>query len=200
VAAPGPSSSSSSSWYWPFRSSVSNNTGVSEAALLQDGDAGGPSSPAAAAADTDQGQHPSTTSFTSSSSSSSSRRTGTAQQPAGKLGQGLSKEEALLESARASIWRDAAPVTAASARAAAEDLKAAVNAMLTAWLGAAGSLSLPSDLLPGMFTPAVVEAYPMAARLVDFTVAQQRTTQVLEVRVDVRLGGGGGLAWGWWGG
>lgn len=91
----------------------------------------------------------------------------------------------MLESARASIWRDAAPVTAASARAAADDLKAAANAMLTAWLGAAGSLSLPSDLLPGMFTPAVVEAYPMAARLVDFTVAQQRTCQVLEVREGV---------------
>lgn len=55
--------------------------------------------------------------------------------------------------------------------------------MLAAWLGAAGSLSLPSDLVPGMFTPAVEEAYPMAARLVDFSVAQQRTTQVLEVGV-----------------
>jgi hypothetical protein len=54
--------------------------------------------------------------------------------------------------------------------------------MLTAWLGAAGSLALPSDMLPGMFVPAVVEAYPAAARAVDFSVAQQRTCQVLEVR------------------
>jgi hypothetical protein len=90
-------------------------------------------------------------------------------------------QEVLIESAPAAIWRDAAPVTAASAKAAAEDLKAAANAMLMAWLGAAGSLALPSDLMPGMFAPAVEEAYPVAARVVDFSVAQQRTCQVLEV-------------------
>jgi hypothetical protein len=95
--------------------------------------------------------------------------------------------EALLESAKASIWKDAAPVTAASAKAAAEELRAAANAVLTAWLGAAGSLQLPSDLMPGMFAPAVVEAYPMAARVVDMSVAQQRTCTVLEVSPDRQL-------------
>jgi hypothetical protein len=99
----------------------------------------------------------------------------------------LDKEAALLESAKASIWRDAAPVTAASAKAAAEELRAAANAVLSAWLGAAGSLQLPSDLMPGMFAPAVLEAYPMAARVVDMSVAQQRTCTVLEVRMDRQL-------------
>jgi hypothetical protein len=53
--------------------------------------------------------------------------------------------------------------------------------MLSSWQAAAQQLALPSDLVPGMFAPAVVEAYPAAARVVDFSVAQQRTTHVMEV-------------------
>jgi hypothetical protein len=86
-----------------------------------------------------------------------------------------------LEAAKAAHWRDAAPVTPAYAKAAAEELKAASYAMLSSWQAAAQQLALPSDLVPGMFAPAVVEAYPAAARVVDFSVAQQRTTHVMEV-------------------
>lgn len=53
--------------------------------------------------------------------------------------------------------------------------------MLSSWQAAAQQLALPSDLMPGMFAPAVVEAYPAAARVVDYSVAQQRTTHVMEV-------------------
>jgi hypothetical protein len=87
----------------------------------------------------------------------------------------------LEDAARAAIWRDAAPVTPSYARAAAVDLRAASSAMLSAWVGPAASLALPSDLMPGMFAPAVVEAYPATARIVDVAVAQQRTCQVMEV-------------------
>jgi hypothetical protein len=87
-----------------------------------------------------------------------------------------------VEAAKAALWRDAAPVTPAYAKAAAEELKAASYAMLSSWQAAAQQLALPSDLVPGMFAPAVVEAYPAAARVVDFSVAQQRTTHVMEVR------------------
>jgi hypothetical protein len=87
-----------------------------------------------------------------------------------------------LEAAKAAHWRDAAPVTPSYAKAAAEELKAASLAMLSSWQVAAQQLALPSDLVPGMFAPAVVEAYPAAARVVDFSVAQQRTTHVMEVR------------------
>jgi hypothetical protein len=86
-----------------------------------------------------------------------------------------------LEAAKAAHWRDAAPVTPAYAKAAAEELKAASLAMLSSWQAAAQQLALPSDLVPGMFAPAVVEAYPAAARAVDYSVAQQRTTHVMEV-------------------
>ncbi|WIA08091.1 hypothetical protein OEZ85_007554 [Tetradesmus obliquus] len=64
---------------------------------------------------------------------------------------------------------------------AAEELKAASLAMLSSWQAAAQQLALPSDLMPGMFAPAVVEAYPAAARVVDYSVAQQRTTHVMEL-------------------
>lgn len=159
------SSSSSSSWYWPFSSSSSS--GAPEAA--SDGAAAGPG----AGFDAPTGG--------SSSAGVGLRSTQQGARHSSALAQRTEEEEALIESARASIWRDAAPVTAASAKAAADDLRAAANAMLNAWLGAAGSLALPSDMLPGMFVPAVVEAYPAAARVVDCSVAQQRTCQVLEV-------------------
>eukprot|EP00879_Flechtneria_rotunda_P004470 GHRR01004723.1.p1 GENE.GHRR01004723.1~~GHRR01004723.1.p1 ORF type:complete len:2002 (+),score=973.92 GHRR01004723.1:289-6294(+) len=88
-----------------------------------------------------------------------------------------------LDAARPSQWRDAAPVTPAYAKAAAEDLKAASQAMLGSWKAAA--LALPSDLMPGMFAPAVTEAYPAAARVTDYVVAQQRTCTVLELLASV---------------
>eukprot|EP00775_Hariotina_reticulata_P003427 gene3427-3699_t len=75
------------------------------------------------------------------------------------------------------------PVTPASARAAAEDLRAAAAAVINGWEAAA--LNLPTDLMPGMFAPAVEEAYDTAARILDLSVAQQRTVQVMEVREGV---------------
>jgi len=167
--------SSSRSWYWPFGggdpTAAESQQHASEAA-------------AGAADDPIAQMQPVWEAETALPSSNASDARGKA---VGPQSADEKEREALLESARASIWRDAAPVTAASAKAAADDLKAAANAVLTAWLGAAGSLNLPSDLLPGMFVPAVVEAYPTAARVLDFSVAQQRTCQVLEVGLGFRV-------------
>jgi hypothetical protein len=43
-----------------------------------------------------------------------------------------------------------------------------------------------------MFAPAVEEVYDAAARIMDLTVAQQRTVQVVEVRLTRCRSGGGG--------
>lgn len=187
-------SASSRSWYWPFNSSdgdvplTSQHAGQADAA----GAAGAkvPTVVDAAALDgvatSLQLEQQQQAGGTSSSSKGASKAAAAAASGGSSSGRGVSDAEAtLIESARAALWRDAAPVTAASAKAAADDLRAAANAMLTAWLGAAGSLNLPSDLMPGMFAPAVVEAYPAAARVVDFSVAQQRTCAVLEVRESI---------------
>jgi hypothetical protein len=72
------------------------------------------------------------------------------------------------------------PVTAAGAAAAAAELRAAAAAAAGSWRGAA--LTLPPDLQAGMFTPAVLEAYPAAARAVDAALAQTSACNALEVR------------------
>lgn len=170
--------SSSRSWYWPFGGGDPAAAGSQQHA----------SEAAAPAADGSMAEMQPVWEAETVLPSSSARDA--PDKAAGPQSADEKEREALLESARASIWRDAAPVTAASAKAAADDLKAAANAVLTAWLGAAGSLNLPSDLLPGMFVPAVVEAYPTAARVLDFSVAQQRTCQVLEVGWGLRYSAG----------
>lgn len=61
----------------------------------------------------------------------------------------------------------------------AEELRAASAAVANSWRAAA--LELPPELEPGMLAPAVLEAYPAAARVVDLAVAQQRLCRALEV-------------------
>jgi hypothetical protein len=76
-------------------------------------------------------------------------------------------------------FRDAAPVTAAAAAAAAAELRAAAAAAEGSWR--ASALTLPPDVQPGLFTPAVLEAYPAAARAVDASLAQQAARGAMEV-------------------
>lgn len=47
-------------------------------------------------------------------------------------------------------------------------------------------LNLPPDIEPGVLAPAVLEAYPAAARVVDLALAQRAVCNALEVSAVLR--------------
>ena len=75
--------------------------------------------------------------------------------------------------------RDAAPVTPAVVQSVSQELRAAATAAASSWR--ASALDLPSDFDTSLLAPAVLEAYPAAARVVDMALVQQAVCKALEV-------------------